>query len=374
MKILISFWISSVLLPISLPSIVYANDGAATGIGGRWRMLKGEHPQVQMVSERVRIVQQKSGYFLTTADFVFRNHGPATTVKMGFPEEKSGDSATDSLSLFHFRSWVDGRLVKVQRHKTIDRYSEFVALWTKTVQFKKGAIRRIRVRYLSQSGGGDSNGGKWTSYNFTGGNWYGKVRESILDIRFLPGWYMFAPYEKSNNNSPTVMRKGAHFRFRWTNWQAQHSFDLYYNTVMPNELASPKVSNNYIPSAFLAIEPGNISRESIPHVTDCGNSILWKGRLWVHSQKLTHCEWSEKRKGMILRLGKRAFFVSTRGLARRSAYWKNNPDRPFWVNVRGGENRLYIPARLVMKKLGGKFSIYKDKSIYRNGRYKKILE
>jgi hypothetical protein len=66
-----------------------ANDSNATGIGGRWRMLKGEETTVQMVREHVRIVPS-GDEFQTTADFVFRNHGPATTVVMGFPEAAYG--------------------------------------------------------------------------------------------------------------------------------------------------------------------------------------------------------------------------------------------------------------------------------------------
>jgi len=368
-----SFSLVLLTLLVSFSSVmVGANDSAVTGIGGRWRMIKGEHRQVQMVSEHVRIVQQKSGDFLTTADFVFRNHGPATTVKMGFPEEKGGDAANSSISLLHFKTWVDGGLVKVKRRKITALESDFLALWVKNVHFKRDEIRQVRVRYLSTSGGWYSNGNAWVSYNFTGGNWRGKVRESILDVHFLPGWYIFGPYQKSKDKPPTVTRKGARFRFRWTNWQAQQEFMLDYNTIFPNEMARSKANSNGISSDFLAIEPGNAVYRGIPWVADCNDSILWKGRLWVHAQKLTNCEWSEKRKGMILRLGKLAFFVSTRGSASRSSYWQNNPNRPFWLNVYG-DNRLYVPARLVTKKLGGKFTLYKDKSIYQNGRYKKVL-
>ena len=49
--------VSKVLLALSvgcLVSVASANDSAVQGVGGSFQPLKGEHPQVRMVSEKVK--------------------------------------------------------------------------------------------------------------------------------------------------------------------------------------------------------------------------------------------------------------------------------------------------------------------------------
>ena len=213
-----------------------ANDGSSSGVGGRWRMLGGEHKDVQMVRELVRIRPHQSG-FVTTADFVFRNHGAATTVVMGFPEESGGVDSSSRLSFSSFASWVDGRRVKVRRRVNSQSSEDYQWLWTKTVHFGRHQTRRVRVRYVSEGGGGDSSGYSWVSYDFTGGNWRGQVEKSVLDVILPRGSYSFPDYAK-DQWKPLKWRRATHFVFEWKHWQAQKQFQLTYKRVSPIEPAT----------------------------------------------------------------------------------------------------------------------------------------
>src|SRR2546423_11157601 len=64
-----------------------ANDGGIA-LGGTPGLLKG-HPSIAMTSEVVKIVVRD---LTLTADcrFVFTNHGPACTVRVGFPDRGIG--------------------------------------------------------------------------------------------------------------------------------------------------------------------------------------------------------------------------------------------------------------------------------------------
>ena len=106
-----------VLLALCNVRVLWANDGSIVGVGGSARMLKGEHRDVQMESETVWIEIWPTEY-VTTADFIFVNHGPAQKVQMGFPESGGGDVAQgyEKRSAFKwFATWVDDGWVQAKR-------------------------------------------------------------------------------------------------------------------------------------------------------------------------------------------------------------------------------------------------------------------
>src|SRR5688500_15311611 len=78
-----------VLLSCSLSA--WANDSVIVGIGGSLQPLEGEHKSICMVREHVRMIILPGYTYRVTADFVFHNDGPATTVMMGCPESGGGD-------------------------------------------------------------------------------------------------------------------------------------------------------------------------------------------------------------------------------------------------------------------------------------------
>ena len=63
----------------------YAND-ASLSTSGTPKLMSG-HPSISMESEVVRMLIGKEKVSVN-CEFVFVNHGPATTVRMGFPDNE----------------------------------------------------------------------------------------------------------------------------------------------------------------------------------------------------------------------------------------------------------------------------------------------
>ena len=205
---------------------------------------KGENKAIRMVRETVVLTAGATTY-ATRADFVFRNEtGNAQTVQMGFPEGNSGEEVSAKTSFIGFRTLVDDVPVAAAR-TTLKEWDSngFDTYWTKTVTFKPRQTRRVRVEFASPYGGSTSWGFlRGMLYVFTGGNWLGKVDESVLEVRLSqPGlWRILAMNNrdgavplhlietKSNTNPANVV-----FRHVWKNWEAQESVTLGLERVQP---------------------------------------------------------------------------------------------------------------------------------------------
>ena len=117
---------------VFLASHAVANDGwwVATGELGGF----GKHDQIQMVEERIAI-DLRQEFAHVSVDFLFKNHGGATPVTLGFPEEYAGpmDRGFRSLS-----STVDGIRQPVRR-KVLSSDAEWRfwnVVWLKDVRFE----------------------------------------------------------------------------------------------------------------------------------------------------------------------------------------------------------------------------------------------
>lgn len=213
------------------------NDSAITGVGGSLTLLKGEHPSVQMVREKVAMVLEPKSYQVTV-DFVFTNSGPATKVLMGFPESGSGDvQQTSKSQMLAFTTWIDGATTSVA-WKPVKSSEEglYQAHWVKEVSFAANQTRKIRVRYRSPYGSSAIGGiNHFVSYNFTGANWKGKVEESALAITFQrPGTFVAAgQIEPLGGESGAVafVQSGPTLSRVWKNWEAQADFTLAFGTA-----------------------------------------------------------------------------------------------------------------------------------------------
>jgi hypothetical protein len=212
------------------PQASSANDVDVKGAGGSWRPADGENPSVQMVRERVRVDVYRTHYHVT-ADFEFLNHGPATTVHMGFPER--GDGAGERVAFRNFVTLVDGRGARVRRVVSTPGVDEardpdsYLALWIKQVPFGARQRRRVRVSYDAEPGS-TALLGPFASYEFSGQNWNGRVEESAVTVarhafRARPLRAMFAgkPFD--------LRRSGALYTYRWRDWEAQGHLSLYYD-------------------------------------------------------------------------------------------------------------------------------------------------
>ena len=213
------------------------NDSAITGVGGSLTLLKGEHPTVQMVREKVAMVLEPKSYE-TTVDFVFKNNGPATKVLMGFPESGSGDVKQMKKSqMLAFATWIDGTKTEVRWVPVkSDSDEQYEAHWVKEVPFAANQVRKIRVRYRSEYGGSATNGMKdFVSYNFTGANWKGKVEESELTVTFQrPGSFIAAATiqpQGGESGAVALVQKGATLSRTWRSWEAQADFMMAFGTA-----------------------------------------------------------------------------------------------------------------------------------------------
>jgi len=344
-----------------------ANDSAVSGVGGRWQMQRAEHRTVSMERENVAIAVRPDASYAVTADFVFRNYGAATQVMMGFPESWGGDRGPFATTSYqNFRTWVDGRRVAARRAKVKEKYNEGTALWLKTVSFGAGQVRRIRVSYLS-SGGGMSTGEHWVDYGFTGGNWRGEVRESVLTVQFPPGRYAVRPYDDlPDQPNPEITRRGGFFRYRWRNWQAQRDFRLEFKTLVPGGLYMDNQPTRF-QKAILVNQPGLL--RGYHHgwgSSDRPDAILHHGRMWLSlsflaSQRgssgpgaipaMVKKTWNGAKHTLFLWSGRRYLPIKIQETAPYGSLSLQRPDRTFYL-ANGGAPEFYIPAKALRERLG----------------------
>lgn len=210
---------------------VYSNDSGIRAIGGSWVLIKGEHPSVQMERETIDI-NVYSEYYDVIAVFIFKNHGEACDVYMGFPETGYGDMGGlwDTTTAFlSFSTSVDGINVEAKREYVKGEYEswdEYRAYWIKQVSFKENETKKIVVKYRSPLGSGISmyymGSDKFINYTFSGGNWYGKVEESRMDI------YFHIPVEIRPNEKFEIKKELDHYTYTRTNWEAEEPFGITF--------------------------------------------------------------------------------------------------------------------------------------------------
>ncbi|MDI6827529.1 MAG: DUF4424 family protein [Armatimonadota bacterium] len=170
-----------------------ANDTAVRGISGSVAAM-AHHPSICMVSENV---SAKIGWDTANVccQFVFKNEGKTTSVKMGFPEEASGDVSPIKRPAFKsFRSWVDGKPVNTRFIPSRGSESddlEYTAWHVKDVAFAAGQTRLVVNKYEAPLGM-DSMGGKIFRYILkTGKNWKGNINYAkiAVDVSEPLGFY-----------------------------------------------------------------------------------------------------------------------------------------------------------------------------------------
>ena len=188
----------------------YCDESYVTASGGAAEMLKREHPSIRMVSERV-YVRLEPTVAHVRCRFVFKNEGPATTVRMGFP-----DVSAERQHLLSFKSWIDGKQVSTRRIQDITESPEprgWITSWiVKDVRFGRNQTRTI----VDQYDGPIREEGRRTEFTYiltTGANWKGKIgrAEIVVDIvGFSKTYLMETPspkgYAKKGSKLVWVMR------------------------------------------------------------------------------------------------------------------------------------------------------------------------
>ena len=382
-----------------------ANDSAIEGIGGSptalgsWRKIapmKGEHPSIQMVNERVNITVNATTYDVR-ADFEFHNDGAARTVLMGFPEGAAGDVDVITLdkksSYRNFKTSVDGQEIRARRIPLSEESSEFEfdAYWVKSVPFARRQTRRVRVSYRAPLGA--SVDSRFLSYDFTGGNWKGVVKDSVLTVNFAaPGRYTIWPVAKELKAQQ--WRKNDTLGFRWHNWQAQSGFTLRFNHALPSQLTraynrmelKQKASMDEGQSTILvsAAHDSDLWRTPLARPTDY---VLRDGHSFVAMSELADLvqreiarrqyatnkplrygflKWNPQSRSVVLTLGDGRQLQFTNGSNQMhvyNRYYLQLPERTqqmpaaAFIGGRGGGESLYVPLASAMKALGGQVEV-----------------
>ena len=202
---------------------VVANDASMVGIGGSVTPQQGKHPSVQMVYEVVNLDLYKDHYE-TRVTFNFKNTGDATKVVMGFPERGFGiDGGDAKAAITNFTSTVDSIPVTTRRVVAAKNNDAYQAYWIKTVPFTRHQAHKVFVSFQSPYGGG--LGGRLVGYDFTGGNWHGKVHASALKITVHEGAPTLPIAAMDGKPVELTEMKGVRTH-TWVDWNAQGRFVL----------------------------------------------------------------------------------------------------------------------------------------------------
>jgi hypothetical protein len=167
-----------------------SDDTAVYGRGGAILPMT-EHPSIVMDE---MVIQAHVSEKTTHVDcrFLFRNTGPGTTVRMGFPEAGNHLGGTDGFTTFE--TWVDGEPYEVSVEGPPGEPSALVwRRWrVKAVEFAAEQSRRVRVRYTVATTR-DSVGGRGFEYTFgTGGSWKGPIGRAQITVA-LEGRFSVRP-------------------------------------------------------------------------------------------------------------------------------------------------------------------------------------
>lgn len=221
-------------------TISQADDSAVRGLGGTVAPMK-QHPTVRMISEKVDVKLGWEGAEVRCR-FVFKNEGPATTVKIGFPEQAWGYAGPITKSDYkHFSSWVDGKKVNTKFIPSARKKYEiprFDAWYVKDVYFKANQTRIIEDEFESPYGN-TSTGETWFQYILRSGkNWKGRIGEAVITIDASAIWSYWRP--EPDNEYPTFTRKGKSIIWRLKNLEPERDMRIDLKPVFTLYLGDPK--------------------------------------------------------------------------------------------------------------------------------------
>lgn len=209
---------------------VYANDRGIEGIGGSLRVISGEHKDISMIKENIFMDINEKNYSVKV-DFTFKNFSKKSVkVKMGFPESGHGDVDLEKMrtnaGFLSFTSKINNKPAKVSRQIVSNSEGSYRAYWVKEVSFKPLEELQIQVKYLSKVGN-IALPGIFTEYEFTGGNWKGKVKDSNFIAKFnLPKSYQV--FYDEFGTPRDVIKQGNNLTFHRKNWEAEYYLPIMF--------------------------------------------------------------------------------------------------------------------------------------------------
>jgi len=174
----------------------FGDEASLRGVGGAIEVMQ-EHPSVVMDRMDVHI-DFRPFHARVDCDFILRNTGDRTTVKMGFPETSYYQPHHQRPVGFDwFVTWVDGRRVrtKIEGLKWEEPGHHWSRWRVRNVTFASGQVRRVRVAYAAPPA--------WTGepvmifyyHVSTGASWKGPIGKARVrvDAHYDPRHEWFLP-------------------------------------------------------------------------------------------------------------------------------------------------------------------------------------
>jgi hypothetical protein len=208
----------------ALVGFALADDGAVSWSGSP-QMLNG-HPTVSLVSEKIVLKVHwhsgEDGWTDADCNFVFHNHGPACSVRIGFPDRTQGANEPNFSKggngdfphptfqvLQSFKSWVDGKRVVTRVVPAQDpniKGATYGGSWhVKVVHFKANQTLTVRDTYRQPQSGGATESGVYLNQVqyilLTGGSWRGPIGSVEVDVH-LDGVASIQPLAKLTKDQP----------------------------------------------------------------------------------------------------------------------------------------------------------------------------
>lgn len=312
-----------------------ADDAAVQGVGGAMEAMR-EHPSVVMQSECVEARVSPAGADVHCI-FIFRNQGPATDVKMGFPERGGGDIDVDHPQGFRsFRCWVDGKpaQTKIEGFRVERKGPTSWKRWrTKDVRFGTGQTRRVEVRYQDNMGE-ISDGSRFFVYQMrTGASWKGSIGRARVtaDFAHMPGW----------STSDGAIMDGRRIAREWRDFEPKQDFLVDF--VPP---APPLVLNGHSLAYDLKTPP-------LPQML-CGE--LRVPANWFVRHIGGTLSWDPRAASATLRRGDTVVFLTTR--TDRAGAEKGAEAKAVLVQLR--HSRLVVSVPELVEVLGGSMQVRKN--------------
>ncbi len=206
------------LVFLTSSSISFADSAWLGGYGNTPEPHSSESPDIQMVSEVIRLnihpgkdygeTAKISGWTEIEVSYLFKNHtDQEVTVKMGFPElcQNGGIACDPDLDVYNsrlhdFEAIIDGDELDVEYEKTpvSDNDIEVTHWYTYDVTFEANQERTLVNRYWITDSAYKT--GNWTYYILsTGATWKDEIEKIDIEVSFdQTGGIYFTPYDLTN--------------------------------------------------------------------------------------------------------------------------------------------------------------------------------
>lgn len=357
------------ILIVSSASAALANDTRVYGTGGTIKRMGGEDANIRMEAEWVNVdVYDKTYEVSATFNFI-NDSDEEQTVQMGFPESGGGgDVDINRVGFTSFSSKVDDIPLEVKRIKPRAENTDdtmYQAYWVKEVTFLPRQTRLVQVNYTSPTCDVSSPPYHFVQYNFTGGNWKGKVASSEILFTFHgAGTWQFSSDTAFSQNENELY-------YQWKNWEAEMTCEIYFSHTLPGILMRGYGTSDK--HTYHVTIPG----ESTPNEIEGEPYAFFRGDIIygsLDSIDINTQDWDAEPGAIIARIG-RATLTFKPGSEVMKTFLPVNvdgkvtlkegtvklPGKPVLIKKEeSDEQLLYVPIEPVLKALNGTYKLDRE--------------